>query len=71
MHTLTKGKSPSTHSNINENKLVKHSITVVSGDTKHDSHAVEVFENKAIELLNDQEVEVDSIHKSSDGAAAQ
>lgn len=52
-------------------KLVKHSVIVVSNDVKHDAFAVKVYENKALDLLKNEGLKIDVIEKFSDGAAAQ
>ena len=52
-------------------KLVKHSVTVVSNDVKHDAFAVKVYANKALDLLKNEGLKIDVIEKFSDGAAAQ
>ena len=51
-------------------KLVKHSIVVISNDTRHDAHAVRIYEEKALEVLK-KEFEITEIIKFSDGCAAQ
>jgi hypothetical protein len=58
-------------------KLVKHSVIVVSNDVKHDAFAVKVYANKALDLLKNEGLKIDvnkgnkKIEKFSDGAAAQ
>ena len=54
-----------------ERVLVKHSIIFISNDTKHDSDAVHVFENRVMQVLEEANVAVHKIHQFTDGCAAQ
>ena len=51
--------------------LVKHSITAISNDMKHDSYLVEEFEEASINLLKEQGKEFVHIYQWSDSCAAQ
>jgi hypothetical protein len=50
---------------------VKHPVIAISNDVKHDVFTVKVFEKKAIEVLEEDKVQVTEVIKFSDGAAAQ
>ena len=57
--------------NINDQVvLVKHSITGISNDLKHDANFVKVFEEKSLGILKNS-VSVEGIKQWSDGCAAQ
>ena len=57
--------------NETRESLVKHAIIGISSDTKHDSDAVRMFENRATDTLKKQGVQVEEIHEWTDGCAAQ
>ena len=57
---------------LDKGHLVKHSVIIISDDTKHDNHCVNEFRKQVINHIKaSQNLEFNSIHEWTDGCAAQ